>query len=299
MDKQSAIAMVNGLLGNKLLNGRNTNFANINASKGVWWLNIPPRRFKEDLHLLLAKEMQRGLIWLKIEANAILAPEKMFRLRADNGYIDLEISSAPWQYMIDVKSGGIGYNFAKHIKHEWGLADEDVTSDKATHKNNKAENQTTTRIVVHTDQPWEGDRASWFATTRENSEKLLGHLATGRNLESFMRENPSIGKGWAMSALYMARQVIEEVAYRTPNPLVHSDRDIMGGKPVFAGTRLPIDILFDCLKDNFTLAEFADDFPTGDVEQAAKVLALASEILVKESLEREARENEIHVDIPG
>ena len=102
-----------------------------------------------------------------------------------------------------------------------------------------------------------------------------------------------------MSALHMAQQVLDEVAYREPNHLVHSDREIMGGEPVFLGTRLPIAVLFDCLRDNFTLAEFVDDFPTGDVEQSAKVLLLASEILVKESMEREARENETHVDLPG
>ena len=68
-------------------------------------------------------------------------------------------------------------------------------------------------------------------------------------------------------------------------------------KPVFAGTRLPIRILFECLKDNLTLSEFLDDFPTGDVDHSAKALALASEILVNESLEREARENETNVDL--
>ena len=156
-----------------------------------------------------------------------------------------------------------------------------------------------TRVTVHTDQPWEGDRTSWFAKTRQDTGELFRHLATGRTLASFLNENPSAGKVWVMSALYMAHQVLEEVAYRAPNLLVHSDRDIMGGKPVFVGTRLPVEILFEYLKDNFTLSEFADDFPTGDVEQSAKALTLASEILIKESREREARENETHVAPAG
>jgi uncharacterized protein (DUF433 family) len=156
-----------------------------------------------------------------------------------------------------------------------------------------------TKVTVQVDQPWEGDRASWFAKTREDSKRLFGHLASGLGLESFLNENPSVGKGWAMSALHMAHQVLAEVAYREPSPLVQSDREVMGGEPVFVGTRLPIQTLFDCLMDNLTLSEFVDDFPTGDVDQLAKALALASEILVKESLEREARENETHVDLPG
>ena len=39
------------------MDGGNTSFANINASKPVWWININPSKFKSDLHLLLAKEV--------------------------------------------------------------------------------------------------------------------------------------------------------------------------------------------------------------------------------------------------
>ena len=156
-----------------------------------------------------------------------------------------------------------------------------------------------TMVTAHSDQPWAGDHASWFEKTRKDTEELFRHLANGRTLGSFLNENPSVGEVWAMSALYMAHQVLEETAYRAPNHLVHSNRGIMGGKPVFAGTRLPLEILFDCLQDNFTLSEFVDDFPTGDVEQSAKALILASEILIKESWEREAQENGTHVDPAG
>ena len=39
MDKRSAMAMVNEHWGSRLLDGGNTSFANINASKPVWWIN--------------------------------------------------------------------------------------------------------------------------------------------------------------------------------------------------------------------------------------------------------------------
>ena len=299
MDKQSAMARVNGHLGYRLLDGRNTSFANINASKAVWWLNINPKKFKTDLHLLLAKEDDGGVIWLRIEGNFIAAPENVFRVRQDNGLIDLEISSRSPQYMTDVKSGGQGYNFASHIEHEWGPTKKSTPEERFIYDDKGAENRMGTRVVAHTDQPREGDLASWFARTRQDTERLLRYIATGGNLASFLNENPSVGKVWAMSALYMAHQVLEELAYRAPNLLVHSDRDIMGGKPVFVGTRLPIEILFDCLKNNYSLSEFADDFPTGDVEQSAKALAMASEILIRESMEREAQENKTHVAPAG
>ena len=155
------------------------------------------------------------------------------------------------------------------------------------------------RIVVERDEPWRGDRASWFSTTRENSAKLFGHLIHGGNLESFKKENPSIGPAWSKSAIHMAHQVLEETAYRAPNHLVHSNRKIMGGTPMFVGTRLPIKMLFDYLLDNCTLVEFADDFPTGNTEQLAAALKLACDILNQESLDREAQENEAHAPSSG
>ena len=124
MDKQSAIAMVNGHLGCRLLEGGNTSFAHINSAKEVWRLNINPRKLKRDLHILLVKERDSGLIWLRIKGNSFPTPAKMFRVRQDDEFIDLEISSCPPRYMTDVKSGGTGYDFAEHIEYEWELTEE-------------------------------------------------------------------------------------------------------------------------------------------------------------------------------
>ena len=120
MDKRSAMDRVNEHCGSRLLDGGNTSFANINASKPVWWININPSKFKSDLHLLLAKEGDGGLIWLRIEGNSFPDVRKVFRVRQDKDCIDLEISSRPPKYMTDVKSGGTEYNFTKHIEYEWG-----------------------------------------------------------------------------------------------------------------------------------------------------------------------------------
>ncbi len=129
MDKESAIAKVNGHLGYRLLDGRNTSFAHINLAKEVWWLNISPRKFKSDLHIILVKESDSGLVWLRIKGNSIPTPEKVFRVRQDNGLIDLEISSRPPRYMTDIKSGGTGYDFAEHIEYQWGLTEEKGTAE--------------------------------------------------------------------------------------------------------------------------------------------------------------------------
>ena len=51
-------------------------------------------------------------------------------------------------------------------------------------------------------------------------------------------------------------------------PVVHSDPDILGGTPVFVGTRVPFRNLIDYLERNHSLAEFLDSFPSVSREQA-------------------------------
>lgn len=60
-----------------------------------------------------------------------------------------------------------------------------------------------------------------------------------------------------------------------PQPVVHSDPEIMSGTPVFVGTRVPVDTMFDYLEGDYDLAEFLDDFPTVERGQALAALELA------------------------
>lgn len=55
-------------------------------------------------------------------------------------------------------------------------------------------------------------------------------------------------------------------------PGVHSDPDILGGTPVFVGSRVPVRALLDYLEHGRPLAEFLDDFPTVDKALAVGVL---------------------------
>jgi uncharacterized protein (DUF433 family) len=54
--------------------------------------------------------------------------------------------------------------------------------------------------------------------------------------------------------------------------LIVKDPDILGGTPVFAGTRVPIRTLFEYLEDNYTLEEFLECFPTVSKEKAIRLL---------------------------
>ena len=49
---------------------------------------------------------------------------------------------------------------------------------------------------------------------------------------------------------------------------IHSDPDILGGTPVFIGTRVPFHTLIDYVEGGYTLEEFLDHFPSVTREQA-------------------------------
>lgn len=58
---------------------------------------------------------------------------------------------------------------------------------------------------------------------------------------------------------------------------VHSDAEILGGTPVFVGTRVPFHALIDYLEDGYTLDAFLGDFPSVTRDQALEALEYAKE----------------------
>ncbi|MDP9310801.1 MAG: DUF433 domain-containing protein [Chloroflexota bacterium] len=70
--------------------------------------------------------------------------------------------------------------------------------------------------------------------------------------------------------------------------LILSSPDILGGTPVFAGTRVPIKNLMDYLEAGDSLDEFLDDFPSVSREHAIQVLELAKEALFAHATARAA-----------
>jgi uncharacterized protein (DUF433 family) len=57
--------------------------------------------------------------------------------------------------------------------------------------------------------------------------------------------------------------------------VIHTDPEILGGTPVFVGTRVPAQSLFDYLEGGDTLDEFLRQFPSVTREQAIAALDLA------------------------
>lgn len=67
---------------------------------------------------------------------------------------------------------------------------------------------------------------------------------------------------------------------KQPEAVVHSDPQIMGGTPVFVGTRVPFQTLLDYLEAGDPLSEFLEDFPTVSRDQAVAALEQAKDALL-------------------
>ena len=65
--------------------------------------------------------------------------------------------------------------------------------------------------------------------------------------------------------------------------ITHSHPGILGGKPVFVGTRVPVRSLFGYIEGGETLDEFLHQFPSVPREQAIAALDLACESLVADA----------------
>ena len=65
--------------------------------------------------------------------------------------------------------------------------------------------------------------------------------------------------------------------------VIHADPGILGGAPVFVGTRVPFQALLDYIEGGHPLADFLEDFPSVSREQAVEALEQAKELLVAHS----------------
>jgi len=65
-----------------------------------------------------------------------------------------------------------------------------------------------------------------------------------------------------------------------PKQIVRSDPEILGGTPVFVGTRVPVQALLDFLEGGDTIEEFLDNYPGVSREQAVAFLEEAGRALI-------------------
>ena len=74
----------------------------------------------------------------------------------------------------------------------------------------------------------------------------------------------------------------------TGGEIIRRSDDILGGVPVFAGTRVPARTLIDYLAAGERLDDFLDDFPTVSRDQVVAMLELVKATLLAPRGERDA-----------
>jgi uncharacterized protein (DUF433 family) len=103
---------------------------------------------------------------------------------------------------------------------------------------------------------------------------LLGQLALARRLllsKFVSRVRPHLP----------AKIAVCYLAGMSANDLITIDPDVLGGTPVFRGTRVPVKTLFDYLEDNYSLDEFLECFPSVTREMARRILECSESALLE------------------
>jgi uncharacterized protein (DUF433 family) len=85
-----------------------------------------------------------------------------------------------------------------------------------------------------------------------------------------------VGDG-ALATANFLWYVADAMSALTADSILTRDPGILGGIPVFKGTRVPIHTLFDYLSDGLSLEYFLESFPSVNRELATNVLRLGQE----------------------
>jgi uncharacterized protein (DUF433 family) len=65
-------------------------------------------------------------------------------------------------------------------------------------------------------------------------------------------------------------------------PVIIIDSEILGGTPVFNGTRVPVKFFFDYIEAGETVNEFLFNFPTVSKNQALQILEIAKKLIIQQ-----------------
>ena len=122
----------------------------------------------------------------------------------------------------------------------------------------------------------------FFEGTDVPVQYLFHYTDEVHNLYAFQEDFPQVSEKQAFEAIDKRLNAgIDEV--------IHSNREIHSGTPVFKGTRVPIYNLFELLSAGENLDEFLEGFPTVSREQAVEALNLAKKVLESIAYETASR----------
>jgi uncharacterized protein (DUF433 family) len=102
---------------------------------------------------------------------------------------------------------------------------------------------------------------------------MLEHVDAGKPLDDFLRAFPAISIDHAIAVLDVSPPPPVDPDY-VPHPLIMIPPGMVSGQPVFNGTRVPIQILFDYLEAGDPLNAFLEGFPSVSRAHAVAVMQL-------------------------
>lgn len=118
------------------------------------------------------------------------------------------------------------------------------------------------------------------STTSVLAQQLLG-LGLGYLALELIAAMVVVAGVVALWAFGPGRSTLGYEVTAMPNNVISRDPEILSGTPVFAGTRVPVHILFEHLEAGDRLDDFLDSYPTVSREQAVRLLELAVKQLIK------------------
>ena len=108
------------------LNSTSTHYANVNASKSVWWFDIPVEKFTSGkygtLDLLLVSEGENMLYHLRVPTSYVQENLSKFHVRDDKESVSLELSSLASNTFQDVQPESNKMPFAQFLVNSLSLA---------------------------------------------------------------------------------------------------------------------------------------------------------------------------------
>jgi uncharacterized protein (DUF433 family) len=93
---------------------------------------------------------------------------------------------------------------------------------------------------------------------------------TEKEIDELVISEVDDDKAWE-KPIRVNREKVFSLNFPKPSEIV-SEKDVLGGEPVFRGTRVPVSALLDNLESDVSLDEFLENFPTVRREQAIQVL---------------------------
>lgn len=114
MTKNEAIELINQNRQTNELNIKNTHYSNIikYSNDDGWWINVPFKKFTQDVNLILNNTKDSKFTHINIKANSIINPSTIFRDK--DGLADIFIPLEKEEVYIDKQYSGTNYNFNEY-----------------------------------------------------------------------------------------------------------------------------------------------------------------------------------------